>query len=92
MLQRVTIIAQQLEQLKNMIQNTENFPAGTWDTEALPKLLELGDVIRQGQAVAYRMEDLDGAFRQRWPGYQPPDDFDSSSGISWGFLGFSSNC
>ena len=44
-LQRVTIIAQQLEQLKNMIQNTENFPAGTWDSDALPRLLELGQTL-----------------------------------------------
>ena len=76
--QRVTIIAQQLEQLKNMIQNTENFPAGTWDAEALPKLLELGEIIQQGNAVAYRMANLDAAFRQRWPGYVPPDDFNAS--------------
>jgi type IV secretion system protein TrbJ len=79
--QRVTIIAQQLEQLKNMIQNTENFPAGTWDAEALPKLLELGEIIQQGNAVAYRMANLDAAFRQRWPGYVPPDDFNASYGL-----------
>ena len=80
-LQRVTIIAQQLEQLQNMIQNTENFPAGTWDAEALPKLIELGDVIKQGNAVAYRMADLDGAFQRRWPGYVPPEDFNGSYGL-----------
>jgi P-type conjugative transfer protein TrbJ len=79
--QRVTIIAQQLEQLKNMIQNTENFSAGTWDAEALPKLLELGEIIQQGNAIAYRMSDLDAAFRRRWPGYVPPDDFNNSYGL-----------
>ena len=79
--QRVTIIAQQLEQLKNMIQNTENFSAGTWDAEALPKLLELGEIIQQGNAIAYRMSDLDAAFRRRWPGYVPPDDFNDSYGL-----------
>lgn len=78
--QRVTIIAQQLEQLKNMIQNTENFPTGTWDTEALLKLMELGQIIQQGNAIAYRMTDLDAAFRQRWPGYVPPEDFNASYG------------
>jgi type IV secretion system protein TrbJ len=70
-----------LEQLKNMIQNTENFPAGAWDAEALPKLLELGEIIQQGNAIAYRMADLDSAFRRRWPGYVPPDDFNASYGL-----------
>ena len=77
-LQRVTIIAQQLEQLKNMIQNTENFPSGTWDSDALRLLLELGQIIDQGKAVAYQMQNIDAAFRQRWPGYVPPEDFNSS--------------
>lgn len=79
-LQRVTIIAQQLDQLKNMIQNTENFPTGAWDAEALPKLLELGNLIQQGNAVAYQMANLDAEFRRRWPGYVPPDDFNASYG------------
>jgi P-type conjugative transfer protein TrbJ len=77
-LQRVTIIAQQLEQLKNMIQNTQNFSAGTWEADALPRLEELGQMIDQGKAVAYQMENLDAAFRQRWPGYVPPEDFNAS--------------
>lgn len=77
-IQRVTIIKHLFDQLENMIQNTENFPEGTWDGEALPRLLELSDIIRQGDAVAYRMQDLDGAFQTRWPGYVPPDDFHAS--------------
>jgi P-type conjugative transfer protein TrbJ len=77
-LQRVTIIAQQLEQLKNMIQNTRNFPSGSWETNALPRLLELGQMIDQGRAVAFQMDNLDAAFRQRWPGYVPPEDFNAS--------------
>ncbi|MGH7856480.1 MAG: P-type conjugative transfer protein TrbJ [Candidatus Binatia bacterium] len=77
-LQRVTIIQQLFDQLENMTQNTENFPAGVWDSQALPRLLELGDIIQQGDAVAYRMADIDGAFRSRWPGYVPPEDFNAS--------------
>ena len=77
-LQRITIIQHLLEQLENMIQNTENFPAGVWNSQALPRLLELGDTIQQGQAVAYTMADIDGAFRSRWPGYVPPEDFNAS--------------
>ena len=77
-LQRITIIQHLLEQLENMIQNTENFPEGVWDSQALPRLLELGEIIQQGEAVAYTMADIDGAFRSRWPGYVPPEDFNAS--------------
>jgi type IV secretion system protein TrbJ len=77
-LQRITIIQQLFDQLDNMIQNTENFPEGVWHAQALPRLLELGDIIQQGDAVAYQMASLDAAFRDRWPGYVPPDDFHAS--------------
>jgi P-type conjugative transfer protein TrbJ len=77
-IQRITIISHLFEQLQNMVQNTENFSEGTWDEEALPRLLELGEMIKQGDAVAYRMADIDGAFRERWPGYVPPEDFNAS--------------
>lgn len=71
----VQMLANQVKQIENMIQNTRNFGAGIWDTEALPRLLRLGQVIEQEQAIAYTMANLDGLFRQRYPGYRPVTDW-----------------
>jgi P-type conjugative transfer protein TrbJ len=66
----VQMIANQVKQIENMIQNTKNFGRGLWDTEAVPRLLRLGQVIEQEQAIAYTMANVDGLFRQRYPGYR----------------------
>src|SRR5437762_9637905 len=71
----VEMIANQVRQIENMIQNTRNYGQGTWDTEALPRLLRLGQVIDQEQAIAYSMANIDGLFRQRYPGYRPVTDW-----------------
>src|SRR5437899_8208274 len=71
----VEMIANQVRQIENMIQNTRNYGRGTWDTEALPRLLRLGQVIDQDQAIAYTMANVDGLFRQRYPGYRAATDW-----------------
>ena len=71
----VEMIANQVRQIENMIQNTRNYGRGTWDTEALPRLVRLGQVIDQEQAIAYSMANTDGLFRQRYPGYRPVTDW-----------------
>jgi len=71
----VEMIANQVRQIENMIQNTRNYGRGTWDTEALPRLVRLGQVIDQEQAIAYSMANIDGLFRQRYPGYRPVTDW-----------------
>src|SRR5437899_7743410 len=43
----VEIIANQVRQIENMIQNTRNYGRGIWDTEALPRLTRLAQVIDQ---------------------------------------------
>ncbi len=70
-----TMIANQLEQIRVMIQNTINYPEGLWDREALPRLLRLGRIIEQEQALAYTLGNVDGLFRQRFPGYRPVTDW-----------------
>src|SRR5437667_12851863 len=67
----VEMIENQVRQIENMIQNTRNYGRGIWDTEALPRLVRLGQVIDQEQAIAYSMANIDGLFRQRYPGYRP---------------------
>src|SRR5205809_7327423 len=71
----VEMIANQVRQIENMIQNTRNYGRGTWDTEALPRLVRLGQVIDQEQAIAYSMANIDGLFRHRYPGYRPVTDW-----------------
>ena len=70
-----TMIANQLEQIRVLIQNTTNYPEGLWDREALPRLLRLGQIIQQEQALAYTMSNVDSVFRQRYPGYRPVSDW-----------------
>jgi P-type conjugative transfer protein TrbJ len=71
----VEMIANQVRQIENMIQNTRNYGRGIFDTEALPRLVRLGQVIDQEQAIAYSMANIDGLFRQRYPGYRPVTDW-----------------
>jgi len=78
----VEMIANQVRQLDNMIQNTRSFSRGVWDTDALPRLVRLGQVIAQEQAIAYSMANVDDLFRQRYPGYRPVTDW-SSEYDSW---------
>jgi len=66
----VQMIANQVKQIENMIKNTQNLGRGVWDTEALPRLLRLGQIIEQEQSIAYTMANADGLFRQRYPGYR----------------------
>ncbi len=71
----IEMIANQVRQIENMVQNTRNYGRGVWDTEALPRLLRLGQVIDQDQAIAYTMANVDGLFRQRYPGYRAVTDW-----------------
>jgi len=73
----VQMIANQVRQIETMVQNTQGFSRGLWDTDAQPRLLRLGEVIDQEQAIAYTMANVDGLFRQRYPGYRPVTDWSS---------------
>src|SRR5207244_2169407 len=73
----VQMIANQVRQLETMVQNTKGFSRGLWDTDAQPRLLRLGAVIDQERAIAYTMANVDGLFRQRYPGYRPVTDWSS---------------
>ena len=70
----VQMIANQIQQIENMIQNTRSY-GGVWDREALPRLIRLGQVIDQEQAIAYAMAGMDRVFRERYPGYRPVTDW-----------------
>ena len=78
----VQMLANQVKQIETMLQNTRTYGQGTWDAQALPRLLRLGQVIEQEQAIAYTMVNADSLFRQRYPGYRPVTDW-SSTYDSW---------
>ena len=66
----VQMIANQVKQIENLVQNTRGY-AGVWDREAVPRLIRLGQIIEQEQAIAYAMAGMDRVFRDRYPGYKP---------------------
>ena len=70
----VEMIANQVKQIENLVQNTRGY-AGIWDQEALPRLMRLGQIIEQEQAIAYAMAGMDRVFRERYPGYRPITDW-----------------
>jgi P-type conjugative transfer protein TrbJ len=70
----VEMIANQVKQIENLVQNTRGY-AGVWDREALPRLLRLGQIIEQEQALAYAMVGMDRVFKERYPGYKPMTDW-----------------
>jgi P-type conjugative transfer protein TrbJ len=70
----VQMIANQVKQIENLVQNTRSY-AGVWDQEALPRLMRLGQIIEQEQAIAYAMAGMDRVFRERYPGYRPITDW-----------------
>src|SRR5438552_2623901 len=51
----VQMLANQVRQIETMLLNTRNYGQGIWDAQALPRLLRLGQVIDQEQAIAYTM-------------------------------------
>lgn len=70
----VQMIANQVKQIENLVQNTRGY-AGIWDQEALPRLMRLGQIIEQEQAIAYAMAGMDRVFRDKYPGYRPITDW-----------------
>lgn len=67
------------KQLEDMLKNSRT-TAGVWE-QALPLLDRLGGNIAQGMALAYKLQELDGTFRVRFPGFIPPQDWQREYGI-----------
>ncbi len=62
------MIANMIQRYQNMLQNTLNIPNQQWGN-ILQALTPLTNIVRQGQAIAYSMANLDVRFRQRFPDY-----------------------
>jgi len=67
-------IQNQVQAYQNMISNTLNIPNQIW-SQADGLLQQLVGVVNQGQSLAFSATNLDDLFRQKYPGYTPPQDF-----------------
>jgi P-type conjugative transfer protein TrbJ len=67
--QQAEEIANQLKMLDDMIRNTLALPHQVWG-DTLGRLARLAQVVRDGQALAYSLSNLDQEFRTRYKGYE----------------------
>jgi len=72
-----TQIKNQLDQYRNMTQNTESLSPQDWQS-ASSDLQRLATLVQGGQSMSYSMQNLDASFRQRFPGYQAPTNSNQS--------------
>lgn len=66
------MVQNQLMQIKNEAINLKNIPDQTW-RDATGDLQNLANDVRQGQALAYSMDNLDQRYRQMYPTYDKYD-------------------
>jgi len=73
-LKTTAMLVQEIKQVEQEIMNLEKYLDGSFQ-DLLPVLERLHEVIGRGNALAYSMEDLDGVFREKYPGYEPAEDW-----------------
>ncbi len=66
--QQLQQLQQIINQYKNMVQNTLNLPQTVW-ADVTGQLNSLAGLVRQGEALAYSLSNLDEEFRNRFKGY-----------------------
>ena len=71
-IKEAAILANNIEQLKIMIDNFEK-GEGKWE-QILPFLERLEEVINRGQAMSFGREDISDLFRDRYPGMEVHSD------------------
>lgn len=64
------MIKYQIEQLKSI----RVYTTGQWD-DVFSVLQQLDGIVRQGQGLSYSMSDLERRFKELYPGYKPPVNF-----------------
>ncbi|OYY31311.1 MAG: P-type conjugative transfer protein TrbJ, partial [Halothiobacillus sp. 24-54-40] len=67
-------IQNQIQAYQNMVTNTLNIPNQIWQN-ADGLLNQLVGIVNQGQALAFSATNIDSLFKQKYPGYTPPQDF-----------------
>ncbi len=69
-------VATQAKQLQAELKDMENYKGGIgqW-ANAQHFLYQLASQVEQGQALAYQMGNLDSQYRNKFPGYVPPTNY-----------------
>lgn len=70
-------IQNQIQQYRNMVQNTNSLTGGTWD-QADNVLGRLSDSLAQGQGLAVTGGQYESQFRSRFPGYSSTENYADS--------------
>lgn len=73
-LQQVQSYATQLQQYRNMIQNTLNIPAQVWGA-IQADLMSVANIVKQGQALAYSAQNIGTQFQNTFKGFSYPQGF-----------------
>ena len=76
-IQQMQAYQTQLQQFQVEAQNIKNFASFNW-TDISQTLANLGSAIQTGQSLAYTMQSMDQSFRQIYPGYQSPQNYQQS--------------
>ncbi len=66
--QQLQQLQQLINQYRNMVQNTLSLPQTVWG-DVTGQLNRLAGLVRQGQALAYSLSNLDQEFQNRFKGY-----------------------
>ncbi|NQY75521.1 MAG: P-type conjugative transfer protein TrbJ [Candidatus Margulisbacteria bacterium] len=67
-IQEAQQIANQLQALQNMINNSMNFPNQIWGN-SMNQMVQLSSIVRTGQSLAYSVSNLDAVFQGKFKGY-----------------------
>ena len=67
---QIQMISNQIEFLKSIATN----PNGIWDN-IVPLFAQLHNVVQQGQALAYNLQNISQVFQTTFPGYVAPQNF-----------------
>lgn len=75
-LKEVASVANQMTGLENQVksigyqvQNLKNLPSQEWG-DTINQINQLGNIARQGDALAYSLSDINGQWQRRFKGYQ----------------------
>ncbi len=70
-------IRNQIQQYQTMLKNTDGLTGGSWD-QANDAMGRLADVMQEGQGISIAAGNYDSAFRARFPGYKPQENYSES--------------
>ena len=76
--QRIEMIAMQRQQLQHQIDALRKLPDPNW-RQIGALVYQLDAVMREGNALAYSLANVDAEFRRTFPGYRVPSDYPAES-------------